>query len=187
MWIERLGLAPAIVVGQSLGGHTAFLLAVKRPELVRGIVVAEATPAADPDAPGAVREWLASWPLPFASPDAALTFFGGDTLWARAWAGGLERGSDGFRPMFEPDVMLAALDEVSTRSHWREWAGVRCPALIVRAGAEPSPAISRMLGESPKARLVEIPDAGHDLHLDQPGAWRKALEGFLAELAPKGV
>ncbi len=30
--------------------------------------------------------------------------------------------------------------------------------------------------------MVVIPDAGHDLHLDQPRAWRRTLAGFLAEL-----
>src|SRR5690349_25007310 len=29
-WIELLGLAPAVVIGQSLGGHTAVLLAARR-------------------------------------------------------------------------------------------------------------------------------------------------------------
>src|SRR5689334_10962810 len=36
-WIELLGVAPAVVIGQSLGGHTAFLLAARRPELVRAL------------------------------------------------------------------------------------------------------------------------------------------------------
>jgi pimeloyl-ACP methyl ester carboxylesterase len=31
----------------------------------------------------------------------------------------------------------------------------------------------------PRARLLEIPDAGHDLHLDRPTEWRAALGGFL--------
>jgi len=90
MWIERLGLGPAVVVGQSFGGLIAFLLAARRPELVRGLVVVEATPAADPDASGTVRRWLESWPLPFASREQALTFFGEDTPWAVAWVAGLE-------------------------------------------------------------------------------------------------
>jgi pimeloyl-ACP methyl ester carboxylesterase len=34
----------------------------------------------------------------------------------------------------------------------------------------------------PAARLVEIPDAGHDVHLDQPGRWRAAVETFVAEV-----
>src|SRR3989440_1690590 len=88
-WIELLDLAPALVIGQSLGGHTAFLLAARRPELVRALVVAEAAPDADPGAPASVAGWLRSWPVPFAGRDDALAFFG-DTTWGRAWADGLE-------------------------------------------------------------------------------------------------
>jgi pimeloyl-ACP methyl ester carboxylesterase len=175
MWIEHLQLAPAVVVGQSLGGHTAFLLAAERPDLVHGLVVAEATPEADPDAPEAVRRWLASWPLSFATGEDALTFFGGDTLWARAWAGGLERTEDGLRPAFDADVMVAALGESAVRSYWAEWASVRCPMLVVRAQTASAPSM-------PGHTIVEISDAGHDLHLDQPLAWRRTLAGFLTEL-----
>src|SRR4051794_3419557 len=42
--IERLALAPVVAVGQSLGGQTALLLAAERPDLVRGLVVADASP-----------------------------------------------------------------------------------------------------------------------------------------------
>ena len=175
MWIEHLQLAPAVVVGQSLGGNTAFLLAAERPDLVRGLVVAEASPEADPDAPEAVRRWLASWPLPFATDEDALTFFGGDTLWARTWAGGLDHTEDGLRPAFDADVMVAALGEGAVRSYWAEWAAVRCPTLVVLAHTTSAPSLT---GRS----MVVIPDAGHDLHLDQPRAWRRTLAGFLAEL-----
>jgi pimeloyl-ACP methyl ester carboxylesterase len=33
----------------------------------------------------------------------------------------------------------------------------------------------------PGAALVEIADAGHDVHLDQPERWRAAVEGFLGQ------
>ena len=79
--------------------------------------------------------------------------------------------------------MLAALDELESRGYWDEWARVRCPALVVRAVASGAPEISaRMLATNPNAKLVEMRDAGHDLHLDQPERWRSALEGFLDEL-----
>jgi pimeloyl-ACP methyl ester carboxylesterase len=32
-----------------------------------------------------------------------------------------------------------------------------------------------------RARVVEIPGAGHDLHLDAPAEWRAALSHFLAQ------
>jgi pimeloyl-ACP methyl ester carboxylesterase len=34
----------------------------------------------------------------------------------------------------------------------------------------------------PEARHVEIPGAGHDVHLDQPELWREAVETFLGEV-----
>jgi pimeloyl-ACP methyl ester carboxylesterase len=34
----------------------------------------------------------------------------------------------------------------------------------------------------PGHTIVEVSDAGHDLHLDQPLAWRRTLAGFLTEL-----
>ncbi|MEU6357779.1 alpha/beta hydrolase, partial [Streptomyces sp. NPDC047072] len=40
-----LDLGPAVVVGQSMGGSTAMLLAAGRPELVRSLVLVEAGPA----------------------------------------------------------------------------------------------------------------------------------------------
>jgi pimeloyl-ACP methyl ester carboxylesterase len=38
----------------------------------------------------------------------------------------------------------------------------------------------RMAGSLKQARYVELPDTGHDLHLEQPEAWRKLLLEFLA-------
>jgi len=182
LWIEDIVSAPAVVVGQSLGGHTAFLLAARRPELVRGLVVAEATPEPDPGVRDQVGRWLDAWPVPFADTAAAERHFGGG-LRGRAWAQGLERRGDGLGPAFERGVMLAALDELESCGFWDEWAQVRCPVLVVRALSSGAPDISaRMLAANPNAKLVEMQDAGHDLHLDQPEQWRSALAGFLREV-----
>jgi pimeloyl-ACP methyl ester carboxylesterase len=182
MWIEQLCTGPAAVVGQSLGGHTAFLLAARRPELVRAVVVAEATPEPDPNARGQVAAWLDAWPVPFSDLGAAAAHFGGG-LRGTAWAEGLERRDDGLWPAFDRDVMLAALDELERRDQWQEWTRVSCPALVVRAARSGAPEISaRMLETNRNARLVEMKDAGHDLHLDQPDGWRSALEAFFDQL-----
>ncbi len=183
-WIERLELAPAVVIGQSLGGLTALLLAARSPGLVRALVVAEATPAQDPGGVEIVRRWFATWPLPFPSREEALAFFGGDTLWSRTWTGGLERRADGLWPAFEPGVLLDALAQANEREHWDAWAEIRCPVLVVRAAGGVSPEeTTRMAELLPDTRLAEIEDAGHDLHLDQPGRWREVVENFLADLS----
>jgi pimeloyl-ACP methyl ester carboxylesterase len=183
MWIERLGLAPAVVVGQSFGGLIAFLLAAQRPELVRGLAVVEATPAADPAAPVSVGRWLESWPVPFASREQALAFFDGDTAWAATWVAGLEERNDGLWPSFVPGVLVDALREASRRDWWDDWARIRCPVLVVRAqdGAD-SAETERMVETVQTARLVEIEGGGHDLHLEQPVRWRETLDEFLRSL-----
>ena len=47
--IEQLRLGSVVVIGQSFGGLTALGLAAARPELVRGLVVADAGPGAGSD------------------------------------------------------------------------------------------------------------------------------------------
>ncbi len=177
---HRVGAAPAVVIGQSLGAHTAFLLAARRPELVQALVVAEATPEADPEGPATVERWLSSWPVPFSGREGALAYFG-DTTWGRAWADGLERRDGGLWPGFDVDVMVAALAETAECSYWDEWRRVSCPTLVVRAGAGgiPDVLIGRMVAEAPRATSTVIADAGHDLHLHQPERWREVIEAFL--------
>jgi pimeloyl-ACP methyl ester carboxylesterase len=60
---------------------------------------------------------------------------------------------------------------------------MRCPSLLVRAAAgDGRDVYRRMLREQPLARLAELPDAGHDVHLDRPDLWREQLTAFLGHL-----
>jgi pimeloyl-ACP methyl ester carboxylesterase len=149
--IEQLQLAPVILIGQSLGGVTAMLVAAERPELMRALIVADASPAAGDDA--AVEE-VAN----------ALPAYGGAN------------------PSFELDVMVRMLRASVGEDHWAEWERIACPTLVVRAGdGMVAPAEGRRMAK--RAQLVEIPDAGHDLHLDRPAEWRAAVEEFLSRLS----
>ena len=190
--IERpLGGEPVVLVGQSLGGHAALLLAAEHPELVRALVLADAGPAPAPD-PAAmaarVAGWLAAWPAPFRSHEAAVAFFAGEGMpapVAAAWADGLEPREGGWWLRFDADVMERTLREAVALDLWGAWERIRCPTLVVRAGeghilAEHA---REMVERLPGTRLVELPGATHDLHLDRPGAWREALVGFLEEVA----
>jgi pimeloyl-ACP methyl ester carboxylesterase len=189
--VERLDIAPVVVVGQSLGGLTALLLAAERPELVRGLVMVEAGPhggGEDAEADAAhVDELGASlrrWPVPFPSRDAAVEFFGGPSLTGETWANGLERRDGGWSPRFEVEVMTRTLAEADSRSYWEQWESVACPTLVVRGGdgSLPREAAEEMVSRARSARLVEIAGAKHDLHLDHPAEWRGALIEFLDEL-----
>ena len=184
--IERLGLAPAVLIGQSLGGHLAIMLARARPELVSALVVAEAHPAADPQgrAAAAVAAWLSRWPVPFPSRKAAVEYFGGPSLFASAWVDGLERRAGGWWPRFEPELMVRTVREQLALDHTADWDELRCPVLLVRAGAGffDAQTLHALAARLPAARYEEVPEAAHDLHLDRPLAWRAAVEPFLRSL-----
>jgi pimeloyl-ACP methyl ester carboxylesterase len=186
--IGELALDPIIVVGQSLGGLTAIKLAAKYPKLVSAVVIVDADPAPGKDhTVTEVEEFLRRWPVPFASLLEAAQYFGGSPGSAAAWANGLERRDDGWWPRFDFDVMTRTLSEALSRSYWDEWERIRCPVLIVRAGNGdvPSATAQEMTERLTTSRLIEIPGAGHDIHLDRPDEWRAVLTGFLEALASR--
>jgi pimeloyl-ACP methyl ester carboxylesterase len=75
-----------------------------------------------------------------------------------------------------------AIAQANERDHRDDWARIRCPALVVRAADGVSAAeAQRMADALHGAALVEIADAGHDVHLDQPERRRTAVEEFLGQ------
>jgi pimeloyl-ACP methyl ester carboxylesterase len=183
--IEQLKLAPVVLIGQSLGGHTALLVAAERPDLVRALVVAEASPAeAEAGSAAKIESLLSAWPVPFASRAEAQAFFGGDTLAGRAWARSLEEGEGGLVPGFDTDVMVAAI-AAATGAYWDVWVSIQAPTLVVRAekGDLAEDEAEAMVRTLPAAQLVSIAGAGHDVHLDAPEAWREVVQDFLAGLS----
>ncbi|MDX3863408.1 alpha/beta fold hydrolase [Streptomyces europaeiscabiei] len=181
--LDAQGQARLTLVGQSLGGHTAFLAAAAHPELIHSLILIEAGPGApDPALRTHIAAWMDSWPTPFDSPSRATRFFG-----HASWSRNLERRPDGWHPRADRATMLAAIEELAESSYDPEWAATTCPTLVVRgargtmraADAAKMPAL-----RAPDARtdLAVIEDAGHDVHLDQPQRLYEAMAGFLNSL-----
>jgi pimeloyl-ACP methyl ester carboxylesterase len=185
--IEQLDLGPAVVIGHSLGGQAAMLLAAARPDLVGAVVVAEGGPNDNSDVKaitGAVDyidATLRRWPVPFATRAAALTHFGGPSLRAELWTSGLEQRDDGLWPRFDIDVMLRTLRASLEYPSWDAWERVEQAMLLVRAnrGIYTAGQVREMAERGRAVTLVEIDGAGHDVHLDRPREWRAALSDFL--------
>ncbi|KUL20632.1 alpha/beta fold hydrolase [Streptomyces regalis] len=187
--VEQLALPRPVLVGQSLGGHTAMLTAAAHPGLVHALVLIEAAPGGpNPNAPADIGGWLDSWPTPFPSREAAAAFLGGGQVGA-GWAAGLEEREDGWWPRFDREVMVRSLAENARRSFWREWGQVACPTLAVLAQSSIIPAreVDEMLGQRPDTVSLSIPGTGHDLHLEQPEALHAALSRFLEVKHAGGV
>ncbi|MFI1654584.1 alpha/beta fold hydrolase [Streptomyces sp. NPDC020472] len=183
--IEQLGLRQPVLVGQSLGGHTAMLTAAAHPRLVRALVLVEAGPGGpNPNVQAEIGGWLDSWPAPFPSRNAAVDFLGGGAV-GEGWAAGLEERGGGWWPRFDRDVMVDSLAENARRSFWDEWARITCPVLAVlgQSGIIPPQESEAMLRQRPGATAVSVPGTGHDVHLERPDVLRRLIRDFLDELA----
>jgi pimeloyl-ACP methyl ester carboxylesterase len=187
--LDRIG-APALLLGQSLGGRIAILAAAARPDLVECLVVAEAGPDGSADGgemkAAEVAVGLEEWPVPFPDTSAAEEYFGGPGAHATAWTRGLRRTSDGLLPRFEVDVVARMIQEALAEDCWDAWSRIACPTLIIRGGGSNqlrSEEVSLMLTELPGARGAELPGVAHELHLEEPLLWRVTVSAFLEEVA----
>ncbi len=184
-------LENAVVVGHSLGAGAALLLAARRPELVRALVLEDGGPRDGSPRPRALDREI---PRGFASPEAALAFL------AESGLGGRGRADWVLRTRFaeEPDGNLRWLADMAGARRWSAAGGepllaalwdevprLRCPTLYVR-GAESSvvpPDVPRRMAElNPLVRPVEIAGAGHGVHYEQSDAFIAVVREFLAGL-----
>lgn len=179
---------PVVLVGQSLGGWVAFHVAASHASYVRALVIVEADlegPAPEEAAAvtAEVESKLRAWPVPFQTEQEAVNYFGGSSLVATAWVSGLEARDDGMWPRFDIDVVIRMLRESLTGSIWHVWEAITCPVLVVsgQRGSLSEAQARRMVTTLPQAQLATV-DAGHDVHLENPAAWRDVLTRFLSDL-----
>lgn len=196
--IKAYDLAPAVVIGHSMGALTAWQLAGKHPELVRAVVIGDMA-AVVPDVQLRWQKWLDEWPMPFDCIADVRAYFGGDyfgqyMIGAHAdqvhpaegdyFVEVFAERQDGYWPLAKTKNVLACREHWNNRDHTPELKLVQSPALVV-AGAQsyfPAENSRKMADELPKGEFVLVPDAGHVLHYDNPNAWRAAVEPFIRKI-----
>ncbi|MGW4700719.1 alpha/beta fold hydrolase [Streptomyces sp. NPDC004285] len=181
--VAELGLVRPLLIGQSLGGHTALLTAAAHPALPRALVLVEAGPGgAEPGVAEQIGDWLRAWPLPFPSREAAVAYLGnGKRDVGEGWADGLEARDGGLWPRFDPDVMQRSLEENGRRAFWEEWAAVSCPGLAVlgQDGIIDGGEYAEMVRLRPGLHGLSLPGTGHDVHLERPGVLGGVILDFV--------
>ncbi|WP_344796576.1 alpha/beta hydrolase [Frondihabitans peucedani] len=182
--IEALAGEPVTLIGQSMGGHTALLVAAARPDLVERLILLEAGAGGDGTAESriAMRAFFESWPRPFRDRAEAQAFLG-DSALGRAWAADLREESGGLWPRFDVDVMIETIAAVDERPAWDEWARVTPPTLVVFAadGMFDDAARQALAGRRPDVVRVDLAAGSHDAHLDAFPQWSEAVRAFLAD------
>jgi pimeloyl-ACP methyl ester carboxylesterase len=181
--IEGLGAAPAIVVGHSMGGVIAIDLAIRRPELVRALVLVE-PPLHFTMHPSESmqRELGKAMELRASAGDepAAEHFMRWATTTTDGWNGfELTTPEDRAHLLGNSSAIVHEL-EGGTGDHIseEELAGIACP-LICLVGAITLPeymeAARRIEAALPSLELVSVPGGSHVLHVTHPQAVADAV------------
>lgn len=176
---------PVTLVGQSMGAHTAMLVAAGRPDLVRQLVILEGNQGGGTaDEHRALGDFFRSWTIPFADRAEASAALGEGPL-ERAWVEDLEERADGLYPRFDADVMQATIEAVG-EPRWAEWESIEVPTLVFYAdgGMFSEEQKAEFVSRGRVVRRVDLTGASHDAHLDAFDQWISALRGAVAESAP---
>jgi pimeloyl-ACP methyl ester carboxylesterase len=200
--LEEFG-EPVTLVGHSMGGKVAMQLALRRPSLLRALVVVDVAPVDYPESGGRTDD-LDEESSPFADYIAAMRAIDLETLQTRDDADDALRGTVPSRMV--RSFLLQSLQREGTHG-WR-WR-LNLPALArdlghLRGFPEPPPGAtfdgpvlwvaganshyvlpddrSRMDALFPATRLVRIKNAGHWVHSEQPEVFLETLRRFLASV-----
>ncbi len=186
-FLEAVAGGPCHFVGLSTGGFIGLRLAIRRPELLRSLVLMDTTAEAeDPAALGQYKlmvqvvRWLGWRPV---MGRIMPMFFADQFLQDPA----RREEAASYRAEIMANDRAAmrqfALGIMARESVLEQLGAVDLPCLVL-AGEEDQPAspdyARRMAGAIAGARLELIPGAGHISTVDQPQAVTKALTDFLA-------
>ena len=187
--IRRLSLAPALVVGLSLGGAVALELAIRHPGLATALVVADAGSGSDD--PAAARRLAEDWA---ATTEAeGIEGFVALMLGSPFFAGYLQRGGRRARCQLEllvrrhPAHAMAHLMRQAlgrrrpVYERGPELSRLNLPTLVIcgerdRACRKPADFLAETI---PGAELVILPKLGHMTNLEAPRQFNATILDFL--------
>jgi pimeloyl-ACP methyl ester carboxylesterase len=190
-FIAALGAGAVDLMGHSRGGHIAFRVAQRRPDLVRRLVLAE--PGGDLDAslaPASPGSPLP--PLRANAVAAANRIAGGDIEGAlTSFIDALE-GAGVWRRLPETEkqplrdnarTLLGQINEQRQPFTRADAEAIRAPTLFVGGANTPGslPVVLRALAAHvPDARVAILPDTTHFMFGQDPGGFCAAVMDFLA-------
>lgn len=178
--IARENAGPAVLIGVSFGGMIAQNVALARPDLVAGLVLAGCPGRIPADARDAIRARGSD-----AERDGMEAVVG-STLerWFTPGFMSTEAVTRVRRRLLDdtPSNWAAAWEAIAEHDALERLGAFRGPALVVAGEADlatPLPAKEALAKAIPGARLVVLPGAPHMMHIEQPKAFLAAVEGFL--------
>ncbi len=195
---KALGWERFILVGHSMGARNALSFTHLFPEMVEKLVLEDLAVDLATEAPAYYQRILDAVPTPFPSREAAKIFFQeeflhkaqfreGGPLMSQFFYANIKDLPDGRADWrFSRDGILKSVGRIVDKSgNPQEWAMIQnltCPTLLVRGGRSlelSSESVQKILMLNPKIRAVEISNAGHWVHADQPQEFTDVLKDFV--------
>ena len=194
--VEALDAGPVHLVGLSMGGGIAQLVAERRPELVAGLTLMSTSPAGGVDAhlPGPTAALSAWFAQPPPEPDWA------DVTSYVDWVVAGQRAHAGTLPFDEPRIRQIAatvharsIDPAAAGNHWLMSDGdeppldvrrITAPTLVVHGADDPLfplPHGEALAVAIPGAGLLVLPGVGHEV--PPPATWDVLVPALLEHTA----
>jgi pimeloyl-ACP methyl ester carboxylesterase len=187
--IEELGIGPVHFIGMSTGGFVGMRIALRRPELLRSLVLMDTSAEAESET-SSKKYNLLLWMVQYVGWWAVIgqvmpilfhkTFLEDQTrkVEVKAWkdiiTGHDRKGVVPFgKGIFARDSVMEQL------------AGLSLPTAIIVGKqdiATPSEYAQRMVDVIPDAKLFTIPDAGHSAAVEKPVEVAEAIQTFYADV-----
>jgi esterase len=192
--VDELGWTNFVLVGHSMGGRNVLNFASRYPEYVSHLVVEDIGPEMKTKAHEYYEYLLNLVPTPFASRDAAKKYFFEDfvktaktrepiMVMANYFYANMTELADGTVDWrFSKNGILESVKAGHKNERWDEIEGLRMPTLWVRGARSQELThenYAKILQKNPLIRGVEIADAGHWVHSDQPQAFIDAIKMFV--------
>ena len=180
--LDHLKIDRACIVGQSMGGFTALSFALREPDRVAGLVLADTSGGiVSADILSEFRKSLPNLPAEPASRALSRGFIDGNPMGAFLYSqiGGLTP------PIRESLEDLLTSEDGPSLADLADWTVYKVPTLVI-VGSEDvlvPPIVAHMVAAHlPGAKLETVQGAGHSVYFEKPAEFNALLDKFLATL-----
>ncbi len=186
---DALGLEKLSLLGLSMGGICAYGYGAKYPERLEKLVIVDIAPELETTGMRRIGQGFAQL-SEFDDPEQAVAQSRAanprppeDALRHRVLNNLKQRDDGKWVWRYDPNVSgVTRGPRQDPEPVWASFRAITCPALLIR-GAESDllgrAAAERMTREMPNCQLVEVPNAGHSVPLDNPPGFLAAASAFL--------
>lgn len=190
--LDELGWEKIHLVGHSMGARNAMNFAYRFPQRVISLVIEDIGPESNPNDVDYYEKLLAKIPTPFATKLAAKEFllndFGDPVLGNYFYSNLVEQEDGSVDWRFSKNAILESVKMGRITNRWHELESITAPSLLIRGERSKDltkEIYTKMLEKNSHLEGVEIPDAGHWVHFDQPNEFVRVIDEFLTKTSQK--